>query len=81
MIKLFRSMEIEVIVESENLFTGEKIVTNTGLFKFVSLNESRRSQPIRPIKIETIEEAIKFDKGKERYEKLKREREAPASKK
>jgi len=69
-----KSMEIEVVVEAENLFTQTKVVSNTALFKFVSLDPNRKTLNIPPLHLETREEVQRFLKGKKRYEEQKKTR-------
>lgn len=63
-----RSMEVGVTVEAEDLGTGQRKVTNTSFFKFVSMGKDLKTLPVRPMALETREDVQHFLDGKKRYE-------------
>jgi acyl-CoA hydrolase len=60
------SMEIEVVVHSENPYTGDSRVTTTAFLTFVAVNEFGKPVSVPPMKIETDEEKKRFSDGKKR---------------
>ncbi|MFZ4714866.1 MAG: acyl-CoA thioesterase [Bacteriovoracaceae bacterium] len=60
------SMEIEVIVKSENPYTGDSRVTTTAFLTFVAVNEFGKSVLVTPMKIETMDEKKRYNDGKKR---------------
>lgn len=64
-----RSLEIEVIVDAEDVLTGNRrYCTSSAFFIFVSLDEKHRPIEIRPLDPKTESEKRRFEEGKERYE-------------
>lgn len=60
------SMEIFVKVISENLLTGERMLTATSFLSFVALDEKGNPTPIPPVIPESEEEKYLFEKSAER---------------
>ncbi|PKM52232.1 MAG: acyl-CoA thioesterase [Firmicutes bacterium HGW-Firmicutes-7] len=57
------SMEVKISVYSENLFTGEKILTNEAFVVFVSLDRFRKPVEVPGLMIETEEEKEEWEKA------------------
>jgi uncharacterized protein (TIGR00369 family) len=57
------SIEVELRVEAEDLLTGERLLTNSAYFVYVSLDESRRPAPVPPLHLATEEERQRFAQG------------------
>ena len=68
-ITLFSSFH-QVTAEAEGLF-GNRRVTNTAYFTFVSLGKGLKAQAIPPLVLKNDEEKVRFEEGKQRYEKRK----------
>ncbi len=60
------SMEVEVLVETENPLTGEKTHTNSAYVVYVALDESGRPCEVPALIAETDEEQERMARGKER---------------
>ena len=69
-----KSMEIEVITETEGLAPASQRVTNTAYFTFVSLGPDKRACDVPPLQLSSDEERQRFEEGKARYEMRKRAR-------
>jgi acyl-CoA hydrolase len=70
------SMEIRVVVESENLLTGERRHTSTAYVTFVAIDPvTRRPRPVPPLILETEEERVEHARALERR-RLRLERRA-----
>ena len=69
-----KSMEIEVITEAEGLTPGNRRVTNTAYFTFVSLGPDKRAHKVPPLVLCSPEEEQRFAEGKARYEARKKAR-------
>lgn len=54
------SMEVEVTVQTENVLTGKRQVTNTARLVFVAVDEQGRPTPVPPLNLETEEERERF---------------------
>lgn len=60
------SLEVELRVETENLFTGEVTHTNSAYFVYVALDEARRPTPVPRLLLESEEEKRRFEEGQQR---------------
>lgn len=60
------SMEVEVHVEAENIFTGEKTHTNSAYLVFVALDREGRPAEAPCLILETDEEKLRWEQGKQR---------------
>jgi len=60
------SLEVELRVETENLFTGEVTHTNSAYFVYVALDEARRPTPVPRLILENEEEKRRFEEGQQR---------------
>jgi len=69
-----KSLEIEIVVEAESMTSGTRTVTNTGIFKFVSLDKDHRPVSVRPLLLETRDDVKRFLDGKRRYEEARKSR-------
>ncbi len=70
------SMEVEVLVEAEDLLTGEKTHTNTAYLVYVALDEHGRPSEVPPLIPETDEQRERIANGRKRQEaRLSRRRE------
>lgn len=72
------SMETQVIVEGENLYTGKRSVTGVCFLTYVAIGENGKPIPVPPIKPETEAEKLQFERGKERAAQRKKRRKAMA---
>ncbi len=72
------SMEVEVMVEAEDLLTGEITHTNSAYFIYVALDDRGRPTPVPRLELTTQEERQRFEEGRERQrlrlEKARRQR-------
>jgi acyl-CoA hydrolase len=68
------SMEVQVVVEGENIATGERRVTGVCFLTFVAVDEEGRPVPVPPLEPETEEEKFQFERAKERQEIRKKRR-------
>jgi acyl-CoA hydrolase len=62
------SMEIEVLVEAEDIFSGRRTITGTAFVTFVSLDKSVKNTKYPNLLLKTDEERKKFEEGKIRME-------------
>lgn len=62
------SMEVEVEVKAENLLTGEVTVTNRAYFIYVALDEEGHPVPVPPLRLDTPEDAARYEAGRLRQE-------------
>ncbi|MFQ3611834.1 MAG: acyl-CoA thioesterase [Fimbriimonadales bacterium] len=71
------SMEIRVVVEAENLLTGERRTTSVAYLVYVGLDTSGRPTPVPPVVPQTEEERLQWEQAEQRRaERLaRRERE------
>ena len=60
------SMEVEVIVEAENLLTGEITHTNSAFYIFVAVDENGLPTEAPRLKLTTDAERRRFEEGRER---------------
>ncbi len=67
------SMEVMVRVYSENLMTGKSVLTNTAYVVYVALDAGRCPTTVPGLLLETEEEHIRFEQGRER-QRLRLER-------
>eukprot|EP00049_Salpingoeca_infusionum_P010292 m.174945 g.174945 ORF g.174945 m.174945 type:complete len:443 (-) comp14599_c0_seq3:564-1892(-) len=71
-----RSMDIEVIVITQDSLSGSRDIATSSIFTFVALDENRRPKTIEPITPTTDEEKRKFAKRQAKYEQRKIQRQA-----
>lgn len=62
------SMEVHVVVQSENLLTGERKTTSTAFLTFVAMDEHGKPTTVPPVLPETDEEQRLFATARERYD-------------
>jgi acyl-CoA hydrolase len=62
------SMEVYVVVQSENLLSGERKTTATAYLTFVAMDEHGKPTSIPPILPETAEEQQLYVSARERHE-------------
>jgi acyl-CoA hydrolase len=62
------SMEVGVMVETENLMTGKRVHTCSAYLTFVALGEDKRAVAIPPVIPETEEEMRRYREAGERRE-------------
>lgn len=60
------SMEVKVDVYSENLFTGEKLLTNEAFIVFVSIDRFGKPMEVPGLLLETNEEQLDWEKANQR---------------
>ncbi len=60
------SMEVEVHVEAENILTGQKTHTNSAYLVFVALDQNGRPTEVPGLVLETDEEKLRWEQGKQR---------------
>ena len=60
------SMEVEVIVEAENLLTGEITHTNSAFYIFVAVDEDGLPTEVPRLNLTTDAERRRFEEGRER---------------
>ena len=60
------SMEIEVVIESENLDTGTRVRTGTSFVTVVALDSDGRPIPVPPLRLQSDEERRRFSDGERR---------------
>ncbi|MES0363094.1 MAG: acyl-CoA thioesterase [Desulfobacteria bacterium] len=65
------SMEVGVMVEAENLMTGEVRHTNSAYLTLVSLDENRKPTPVPGVVAETDDERRRFEEGRVRAQQRK----------
>jgi uncharacterized protein (TIGR00369 family) len=58
------SIETELCVESENLLTGERELTNAAYFVYVALGADRRPIEAPPLRLESEEDRQRFEEGR-----------------
>ncbi|WP_394352618.1 acyl-CoA thioesterase [Candidatus Nitrosotalea sp. FS] len=68
------SMEIEIRVEAENLFTGTRTLTNTAYVTSVALDDTGKPTDVPPLLIVTEDDKKRFAEGEQRMLQRKRER-------
>ncbi|MBN2574476.1 MAG: acyl-CoA thioesterase [Deltaproteobacteria bacterium] len=72
------SMEVEVWVEAENRWTGERAATTHALLTFVALDEQGKPRPVPRLATETAFERERFAQAARRHRARLRERQALA---
>lgn len=60
------SMEVEVLVHTENPISGERIETNTAYLVYVALDDHDKPVAVPPLLAETPAEKQKLDEGRRR---------------
>lgn len=63
------SMEVEVKVQAENPYWGERMQTNTAYLVYVALDENGKPTRVPALFMETEEEKNKFEEAKQRQAK------------
>jgi acyl-CoA hydrolase len=63
------SMEVEVEVQAENPFTGERTHTNTAYLVYVALDDDGQPVPVPSLIAETNDEKDKIEKARQRQAK------------
>lgn len=62
------SIEVELLVESENVLTGEITHTNSATFVYVALDSALRPTPVPGLRLETDEDRRRYEEGRRRQE-------------
>jgi acyl-CoA hydrolase len=68
------SMEIEIKVESEDLMSGNKTLTNTAFVTAVALGPDGKTREVPPLLLETEEDKKRFAEGQTRMNQRLKER-------
>ena len=68
------SMEIEIKVESEDLMSGNKTLTNTAFVTAVALGPDGKTREVPPLLLETEEDKKRFAEGQMRMNQRLKER-------
>ncbi|MCB0194309.1 MAG: acyl-CoA thioesterase [Anaerolineae bacterium] len=69
------SMEVEVMVKTENLISGEQTHTNTAYLVYVALDDNGKASPVPPLIVETSEEQRRWQEARARQRRrLERQR-------
>src|SRR5260370_26409587 len=68
------SMEIEIKVESEDLMSGNKTLTNTAFVTAVALGPDGKTREVPPLLLETEEDKKRFAEGQIRINQRLKER-------
>lgn len=63
------SIEVQVVVQSEDLTTGRRVLTNTAFLTFVAIDADGRPKPVPPLECTTPEERALFAAAAERRAK------------
>ncbi|MGH2537798.1 MAG: acyl-CoA thioesterase [Candidatus Promineifilaceae bacterium] len=71
------SMETRVVVQAEDVLTGQTSHTNTAYFVYVALGPDGRPVPVPPLLCTTAEEKARFERAAERQAERLRRREQP----
>ena len=61
------SIEIQIDVETENLYTGERVQALTSYFTMVAMDDEGRPKTVPPLIVYTEEEEQLFNEGMQRY--------------
>lgn len=67
------SVEVELVVEAENLLTGERTQTNSAYFVYVALDADRRPTPVPPLLLETDADRRRYAEGEARSQQRRAE--------
>ena len=67
------SMEVEVLVYSEEPLSGEKKKTSTAFLTFVAIDKEGRPSPVPPIAPKSREERRRYEEALQRREQRLRE--------
>ena len=70
------SMEVRVEVETENLFTGQRVQALTAYYNMVALDAEGKPTQVPPVLLSTEEGDRLFDEGLARYENRKKRKES-----
>jgi uncharacterized protein (TIGR00369 family) len=62
------SIEVELRVEAEDLFTGVRTHTNSAYFVYVALGADRRPTSVPPLLLQNDDERRRFEQGRLRQE-------------
>jgi len=68
------SMEIEIKVESEDLMSGNKTLTNTAFVTSVALGPDGKTREVPPLLLETDDDKKRFAEGEQRMNHRRKER-------
>ena len=69
------SMEVEVMVKTENLISGEQTHTNTAYLVYVALDDNGKTTAVPPLIVETSEEQRRWQEARARQRRrLERQR-------
>ena len=68
------SMEIEIKVESEDLMSGNKTLTNTAFVTAVALGPDGKTREVAPLLLETDDDKKRFAEGEQRMNRRLKER-------
>ena len=68
------SMEIEIKVESEDLMSGNKTLTNTAFVTSVALGPDGKTREVPPLLLETDDDKKRFAEGEQRMIRRLKER-------
>ena len=68
------SLEVEVTAKTENLSTGEQLLTGIAFLTMVAVNDAGRPIPAPPLLLETDEEKERFEAAKLRIDRRKQDR-------
>jgi len=60
------SIEVKIYVYSENLRTGNKVLTNEAYLVFVALDENQNPTQVPELILETEEEKLEYERAKQR---------------
>lgn len=63
------SMEVEVLVHTENPITGERLETNTAYLVYVALDDQGKPVQVPPLRADTDAEKRKLIEARERQER------------
>jgi len=68
------SIKVRVLVEAENLYSGEIISTNSALLTFVAMDENEKPCPVPKITPETAEDIELYNRAQAEYEIARKKR-------
>jgi len=74
------SMEVRIDVETEDLFTGNRVKALTAYFTVVAIDAHGTPATVPPLIVSTDEEAELYEEGKARYEARKKSRQSKGTK-
>ena len=71
------SMEVQLEVTAQNLFSGQRTHTNTAYFVYVALGDDGRPTPVPPLLLETPDEQRRWQAGQQRQVRRLAQRDRP----